>query len=66
MGRQIFDQWKVPKTIFNNSMTFYVQCDCGELAKKVYGKYYFECSHCGRNYVQRFGEYVEKREDADQ
>lgn len=59
MVRQAFDQWKVPKTPFNTSMTFYVQCDCGALAKKVYGKYCFSCDHCERQYVQKFGDYVE-------
>lgn len=54
MGRQTFDQ----------SITFYVQCDCGELAKTVYGKHYFECSHCKRKYEQQLGDYVEMKEKA--
>jgi len=64
MRRQTFDQRKVPKTEFNNSITFYVQCDCGELAKTVYGKYYFECAHCRRRYVQEYGDYIEMKKDS--
>ena len=59
MRRQTFDQWKVPKTPYTDSMTVYVQCDCGELAEKVYGKYHFACAQCKREYVQQFGDYVE-------
>lgn len=62
MSRQAFDQWKVPKTVFNKAITFYVQCDCGELAGTVYGKHYFECSNCKRKYVQQLGDYVEMEE----
>lgn len=62
MVRQAFDHWKISKTVFNQSITFYVQCDCGELAKTVYGKHYFECDQCKRKYVQQFEDYVEMKE----
>lgn len=61
MSRQTFDQQKIAKTVFNQSITFYVQCDCGELAKTVYGKHYFECDQWKRRYVQQFGDYVEMK-----
>lgn len=55
MKRQTFDQWRVPNSELNRNETFYVHCDCGELATQGYGKYYYVCSHCRRNYVKHLG-----------
>ena len=62
MKRETFDQWRVRNSEFNKNATFYVQCDCGELAKKVSGKSYYVCSHCGRNYVEGIGNHIELRD----
>ncbi|MGL9917854.1 hypothetical protein [Enterococcus faecalis] len=36
-----------------------IDCDCGQLAKKVRGKHeVFECAECGRVYHRVLGNYV--------
>lgn len=37
----------------------YVECDCGQLARRELGKYHrFKCSHCKKEYKLRQGSYV--------
>ncbi|OEG12857.1 transcriptional regulator [Enterococcus termitis] len=62
MVRKSFDRWKIQNTAFNKNLTFYVECDCGELAERAYLKYYFQCLDCGKKYVQKYGEYVEMKQ----
>ncbi len=59
MARKVFDTWKIEVTGFNRTVPYYVQCDCGELAKKKYQQSYFECVTCQRRYVLQQGKYVE-------
>ncbi|MCA5014522.1 MULTISPECIES: transcriptional regulator [unclassified Enterococcus] len=59
MARKVYDQWKIEHTQFNRSEVFYVECDCGELARTAFPKNYFECSECGKRYALHYGDYVE-------
>lgn len=59
MSRKSFDQWKIETNQFNRSEVFYVECDCGQLARSFFPKKYFECLECGKRYVLHLGEYVE-------
>ncbi|MBP2098877.1 transcriptional regulator [Enterococcus rivorum] len=61
MARESYDQWKVPKSQFNQSMTYYVKCDCGDLAKLTFYSGPFECPTCHKKYIQRRGQYVEMK-----
>ena len=47
MKRKSYDRWGIEITSFNRNITFYVECDCGELAKSVYQKNYFYCPKWG-------------------
>lgn len=38
MKRKSYDRWGIEITSFNRNIAFYVECDCGELAKNVYQK----------------------------
>lgn len=58
MVRKAYDTWYSEITNYNNSMPYYVQCDCGELAQKVYQKEFFECAKCKSKYGMRMGQYV--------
>ncbi|HGC5945095.1 TPA: hypothetical protein ACIZC1_002594 [Enterococcus faecalis] len=41
------------------NIVYYVQCDCGQLAKREYGKNeQFKCSLCKREYHRKLGEYI--------
>ncbi|MBP2099959.1 transcriptional regulator [Enterococcus rivorum] len=55
MVRESYDQWKVPNGQFNKAMTFYVKCDCGDLAKLTVYSGPFECPSCHKKYVQQYG-----------
>ena len=59
MTREVYDKWKAPMNTYNKSTPFYVRCDCGELATKVYQHSYFDCPECGRRYGLNLGQYVE-------
>lgn len=59
MSRLALNQWKVPIDSYNRSMAFYVECDCGELAGKVYMKPYFDWPTCKRRYALSRGSYIE-------
>lgn len=59
MKRKSYDHWRIEITSFNRNIVFYVECDCGELAKRVYKKNYFACPACHRKYKLQFGQYVE-------
>ena len=59
MKRKSYDRWGVEITSFNRNIAFYVECDCGELAKNVYQKKYFDCPACHRKYKMKLGQYVE-------
>jgi len=59
MSRKSYDSWKIERTQFNKNQAYYVECDCGSLAKKVFNKYYFECSTCQKKYISNNGVYVE-------
>lgn len=59
MSRKALNQWKVPIDSYNRTMPFYVECDCGKLAEKVYMKPYFDCPMCKRRYALSRGAYVE-------
>ena len=58
MKRKSFDQWKIENSMFNKRMTFFVECDCGQYATKIYLKPIFECPDCKKKYSQKRGEYV--------
>lgn len=59
MKRRAYDRWGLEITSFNRNIAFYVDCDCGELAKSVPQKYYFDCPACHRKYKLKLGQYVE-------
>ncbi|QDR53755.1 transcriptional regulator, partial (plasmid) [Enterococcus faecalis] len=40
MKRKSYDRWGIEITSFNRNIAFYVECDCGELAKSVFQKNY--------------------------
>lgn len=58
MTRKAYDTWNREITAYNRTMPYYVQCDCDELAEKVYQKDYFECPKCKSKYAMRMGQYV--------
>ncbi|MDT2706940.1 hypothetical protein [Enterococcus dispar] len=35
MKRKSYDRWGIEITSFNRNIAFHVECDCGELAKRV-------------------------------
>ena len=59
MVRAVYDSWEIPIDNYNRTTPFYVQCDCGKLARKVYQHSYFDCPECDRRYVPHAGTYVE-------
>lgn len=57
MERETYDQWRTPMSDCNQEKIFYIQCDCGRLAKKIYRKSCYTCDYCGRSYVRLFGDF---------
>lgn len=55
----MFDQWKIPMIAEKGSIAAYVQCDCGELAKRIRNTYCFECDRCKKKYVQKLHDFVD-------
>lgn len=58
LKRKAYDHWGLEITSFNRNIVFYLECDCGELAKRVYQKNYFDCPACHRKYKLHLGQYV--------
>ncbi|EGO2510932.1 hypothetical protein JWS72_002908 [Enterococcus faecalis] len=59
-SRKKYDYNGIEITNWNQgNIVFYVQCDCGQLARREYGKNeHFKCSLCKREYQQKLGAYV--------
>jgi ribosomal protein L37AE/L43A len=60
MERKMYNQWKIPLSQFTKGIPMYVDCDCGDLAISKYQKHCWSCPKCGKQYIQQFGEIVEK------
>lgn len=59
--RKTYDSFGIEISHWNKqSSVFYVQCDCGELAKFVHGVYNaYQCPKCGKYYKNKMGQYIE-------
>ena len=49
MARKVFDTWKIEITGFNHAMPYYVECDCGNLAKKNINNLILSADHVSVN-----------------
>jgi len=58
--RKKYDYMGIEITLFHKaSVVYYVDCDCGQRATKVYEKYEtLCCEHCQREYKLHYGDYV--------
>ncbi|MCO5542106.1 hypothetical protein [Enterococcus faecalis] len=60
-ARKTYDPLGIEIGLWNkDSSVFYVQCDCGELAKFVHGVYNtYHCPDCEKYYKKQRGQYIE-------
>ncbi|EPI11633.1 hypothetical protein [Enterococcus faecalis] len=58
--RKIYDHWGIEISTWNKSnIVNFVDCDCGQLAKRELGKHnQFKCEGCKKEYKLHQGNYV--------
>ncbi|MBO1138245.1 hypothetical protein [Enterococcus faecalis] len=60
-----YDHWGIEITTWNKTnVVVYVDCDCGQLARRELGKYnHFKCSSCKKEYKLSMGACIEVSEE---
>jgi predicted RNA-binding Zn-ribbon protein involved in translation (DUF1610 family) len=58
MGYDFFKKPIYPKNIrYSENETYYIDCGCGEIARKQYKKNIYLCPTCGQSYTIRNNKY---------